>query len=116
MVGGNQENPFLNNGRLELHESDGLEINSTVLVECFKMATPKGWESAKKIYEPLDVILWEQSNGALITEECAKMLAAKYANVQVKVYETAEQRAQRANAAGWNYVAANFMHDPYCTR
>lgn len=112
LAGGTDKNGqiYLNNGRLELYTENGIE---KVLIDNFQEATDKGWKSSKKIYEELDIVYAEAEHQLIITEECAKRLIDKYSNVKVKVYESAESRANTKNVAGWNYVITNFMHDPY---
>lgn len=112
LAGGTDKNGniYLNNGRLELHSENGIE---ETLLECFQLPTEKGWKSSKKIYEDLDILYKEGEHHLIITEECAKRLIDKYSNVKVKVYESAESRANASNVAAWNYIIANFMHDPY---
>lgn len=112
MAGGIDKNGniYLNGGRLELHSENGIDA---ILVDSFQSATEKGWKSSKKIYEDLDVIYSESEQHLIITEECAKRLIDKYANIKVKIYESAESRANTASVAGWNWVLSNCMHDPY---
>jgi hypothetical protein len=77
----------------------------------FGFVTPKGYKSTKVV--PVTV----KDIDNLSKEDILKLLQYK-ADYKINTFDPFyyENEAKRRNAAGWNYVAANFITDPYCTR
>jgi len=73
--------------------------------------TPKGYFSTKMI--PVTVV--DSQN---VTESEVDQLLEFYTDAKVNSFDPFwhEHQAQSRNAAAWNYIAANFITDPYCTK
>jgi hypothetical protein len=77
----------------------------------FGFVTPKGYKSSKVI--PVKV----EDLNSLTKQEVTK-LSEYRADYKINTFDAfyAENEAKRRNAAAWNYIAANYITDPYCTR
>ena len=84
----------------------------TVLIQSIKEATKKGWKSAKKIFEELDIIEKESENDLIITEDCANRIVSKYGNVSTKTYTSPNYVPFSAAHAIANFITKNGT-DPY---
>jgi hypothetical protein len=73
--------------------------------------TPKGYFSNKMI----PVTVTDTQN---VTELEVEQLLEFYTDAKVNRFDPFwhENQAKTRNAAAWNYIAANFITDPYCTR
>jgi hypothetical protein len=98
----------LNNGYLSLWEGD----KETVLIDNIRKATKKGWESKKKIFEEVEILYKESDNDWIISENSAKMLIDKYANVKTKSYLGYALTPPSAAHAIANFITKNGT-DPY---
>jgi hypothetical protein len=83
-----------------------------VLIQSIKQSTKNGWKSTKPIFEDLQIINKESDCDLIITEKCANMLMAKYANVQTKTYHSAHYIPFSAAHAIANFITKNGT-DPY---
>lgn len=77
----------------------------------YGFVTPKGYKSAKKV--PVTVIDSEN-----LTIEEMKALKQFKADYKINTFDPfyAENEANRKNASAWNFIAQNYITDPYCTR
>jgi hypothetical protein len=77
----------------------------------YGFVTPKGYKSSKQV--PVVV-----SNPENLTVAEVKALLVYKSDYKINTYDPfyAENEANRRNASAWNYVAKNFITDPYCTR
>jgi hypothetical protein len=73
--------------------------------------TPKGYFSTKMI--PVTV-----ADAQNLTEYEVQQLLEFYTDAKVNSFDPFwhENQAKTKNAAAWNYIAKNFITDPYCTR
>jgi hypothetical protein len=73
--------------------------------------TPKGYFSTKM----LPVVV---ANIYELTELEVEALLEFYTDAKKNTYDPFyfENEAKRRNASAWNYIAANYITDPYCTR
>lgn len=73
--------------------------------------TPKGYFSTKMI--PVSVVDCQN-----LTELEVEQLLEFYTDAKVNSFDPFyhEHQAQRKNASAWNYIAENYITDPYCTR
>lgn len=77
----------------------------------FGFVTPKGYKSTKVV--PVAV---RDTEALTLTEvQELKQYSAVY---KLNTYDPfySENEAARRNASAWNYIAANYITDPYCTR
>lgn len=58
----------------------------TILIEKFKEATKKGWESKKPIFESIEILFKESDNDLIISEASAMYLFNKYSNILTKSF------------------------------
>lgn len=72
-----KDNPYLNKAKLIVRD-DG---RNTTLIPSITNPTSRVWATSSNFYEDLDIVDWEQDNGCVITEKCAKILISKYANI-----------------------------------
>jgi len=86
-----------------------LEPKEFILLIGYK--TPKGYFSTKM----LPVSITDTQN---LTELEIEALLEFYTDAKKNTYDPFyyENEANRRNASAWNYIAANYITDPYCTR
>lgn len=77
----------------------------------FGFVTPKGYKSTKA----LPVLLEDEQR---LTIEQVRYLLQYKAEYKLNTFDPHyyENQAKSRNASAWNYIAANYITDPYCTR
>ena len=101
---------------VSVYELEGQYASEPFMHHGFKMfdfgfVTPKGYKSSKPI--PFEVV--DEENITLI--EVAKLKGFK-AEYKINTFDPfyLENQAKSRNAAAWNFIAANYITDPYCTK
>ena len=102
--------------RFEIYALEGEYSLKPEMTHSFTMfnygfVTPKGYKSTKKV--PVVVV-----DGENLTIEEVNALKQFKAEFKKSTFDPfyAENEANRRNASAWNYIAANYITDPYCTR
>lgn len=94
-------------------EKQEINMDSHVLEIPVGYKTPKGYFSRKKV----DVNFDYKNNEPLTLEQVFELMNFK-TDAKKNMFDPFfhENEAKRRNASGWNYVAQNYITDPYCTR
>ncbi len=88
-----------------------MDGHETVLIEKILQPTPKGWALQKPLMEELEIVDIESDLDLIISEKSAKMLMAKYADLNVKEYSPPSEGTPRATAIA-NFITKQGT-DPY---
>lgn len=91
---------------------DGVfEFTHSFKIFDFGFVTPSGYKSTKLV--PVRISSLENLTSSEVAE--LKQYSCVY---KLNTFDPfyAENEAKRRNASAWNYIAANYITDPYCTR
>jgi hypothetical protein len=93
------------------YSANDVEIKDLEIRLTCGYVTPKGYLSTKKI--PVTV-----ADNQNLTDGEVIALAEFITDAKPNSFDPfyAEHEAQRRNASAWNYIAKNYITDPYCTR
>lgn len=87
--------------------------------DCHEVNIPIGYKTKKGYFskKKLDVSFNYQKGEELTLEQVFELLNFK-TDAKINTFDPFwhENEAKRRNASAWNYVASNFISDPYCTR
>lgn len=102
--------------KFEVYALDGEYSTKPEMIHSFTLfdygfVTPKGYKSSKKV--PVKVV--DSENLTLEEVNALKQFKSEY---KINSYDPFyhENEAKRRNASAWNYIAANYITDPHCTR
>lgn len=87
------------------------EMTHNLVLFDYGFVTPKGYKSSKKV----PVIIADAEHLSIEEVMALKVFKADY---KLNTFDPfyAENEANRRNASAMNYIAANYITDPYCTR
>ena len=94
-----------------------IDANGSIIVHKKEFSLPIGYKTPKGYFSTkmIPVTVADTQN---LTELEVEQLLEFYTDAKINSFDPFwhENQAKTRNAAAWNYIAANFITDPYCTR